>query len=53
MEDNIEKIRKNAITEIKEKVKKSPGYLHPCNKERQEDMKRLKFISGYEFTYWM
>lgn len=53
MEDDIEKIRKDAITEIKEKVKKSPGYLHPCNKERQEDRKRLKFVSGYEFTYWM
>jgi len=53
---NIDKIRKNAISEIKEKVKKYPGpsgYLNPCNKERLEDMKRLMFISGNEFTSWM
>ena len=29
MGDNIEKIRKDAITEIKEKIKKDPKYLHP------------------------
>ena len=51
--ENIENIRKNTIYEIKEKVKKNPKYLHPTNKERIEDMKRLMFISGNEFTQWM
>lgn len=52
----MENIRKDAIVEIKEKIKKNPGpsgYLHPCNRERQEDMRRLNFTNGYEFTYWM
>ena len=53
MEDDIEKIRRNTIAEIKEKVNKNPKYLHPMNKERQEDMKRLKFSNGYDFTCWM
>lgn len=53
MEDNIEKIRKDAVKEIKEKAKKNPGYLHPCNKERLEDMKRLGFVVGNDFTCWM
>lgn len=53
MEDNIDKIRRYVIVEIKNKIGKNPGYLHPCNKERQEDMKRLKFTNGYEFTCWM
>jgi hypothetical protein len=51
--ESIENIRKNAIDEIKEKVKKNPKYLHPMNKERLEDMKRLIFISGNGFTQWM
>ena len=51
--ENIDQIKRKAIVEIKEKVKKNPGYLHPCNKERQEDMKRLKFDSGNSFTFWM
>ncbi len=53
MEDNIVKIRKDAIIEIKKKVKKNPEYLNPCNKKRLEDMKRFKFNSGHEFTCWM
>lgn len=53
MEDNIDKIRKDAVAEIKEKAKKNHEYLHPTNKERQEDMKKLKFANGYEFTCWM
>lgn len=53
MLDNIDKIRERAIVEIKEKAKKNPGYLHPLNKERLEDMKRLKFETGYIFTDWM
>lgn len=51
--ESIQDIRKNAIDEIKEKAKKNPKYLHPVNKERLEDMKRLAFISGNEFTKWM
>lgn len=51
--ENIDDIRSKTITEIKEKVKKNPGYLHPMNKERQEDMKRLKFANGNDFTHWM
>jgi len=50
---NIDEIRRNVVIEIKEKVKRNPKYLHPCNKERLEDMKRLMFISGNEFTNWM
>ena len=53
VEYDIEKIRKDAIAEIKEKVKKNPGYLRLVNKERQEDMKRLQFSNGYDFTCWM
>jgi len=51
--ESIENIRKNAIDEIKEKVKKNPKYLHPTNKERLEDMKKLMFVSGNEFVDWM
>lgn len=53
MEENIDEIRRKVVTEIKDKVRKNPGYAHPCNKERQEDMKRLKFASGNDFTRWM
>lgn len=52
-EDSIGDIRRKAISEIKEKVKKNPRYLYPCNKERQEDMKRFKFANGNAFTHWM
>lgn len=51
--ESIDKIRIKAIAEIKEKVKKNPKYLSPVNKERLEDMKRLQFVSGNEFTFWM
>ncbi len=50
---DIENIRNDAIIEIKEKVKKNHRYLHPCNKERLEDMKRFKFANGNDFTCWM
>lgn len=52
-EDNIESVRKIAIQEIKEKIKKNSKYTHPCNKERQNDEKRLRFLNGYEYTCWM
>ncbi len=51
--DSIENMRRNTISEIKEKIKKDPKYLHPCNKERLEYQKNLKFENGYEFTYWL
>lgn len=53
MKEAVYKIRKEAIEEIKKKTKLNPKYLHPCNKERLEDMKRLMFVSGNEFTHWM
>lgn len=53
MEENIEKIRKDAIAEIKEKIRKNPKFLYPVNKERLEYQEKLKFSNGYEFTCWM
>ena len=47
MVEDIEKIRKDTITGIKKKVKKDPKYLNSANKERQEDMRTLKFANGY------
>lgn len=56
-EDIIENIRRNTIPEIKEKIKKlkleGKDYTHPCNKERQNDEKKLKFSNGYKYTCWM
>lgn len=52
-EENIEKIRENAIKDIKEKVKKNCDYLRPINKDRLDDMKRLGFDSGYNFNCWL
>ncbi len=49
----LENIRRNKISEIKKKVMNNPKYLHPCNKERLNDMKKLIFSSGNEFTQWM
>lgn len=49
---NIGNIRNIAIPQIKEKVKKNPKYLHPCNKERKNDECILGF-SGYEYTCWL
>lgn len=43
----------NIIREIKEKIKKNPKYIHPCNKEFQEDIKRYKFENGNKFITWM
>lgn len=51
--DNIGIIRKRYIPKIREKIRKNPKYIHPCNKEYQEDMKRLDFSSGYEFQDWL
>ena len=53
IENDIENIRINAISEIKEKVRQDSKYVHPCNKERQDDQKRLKFLYGYEYIRWM
>lgn len=52
-ENNIEIIRKKYISKIREKIKKNPKYIHPCNKEYQEDMKSLDFSSGHEYHYWL
>lgn len=41
------------IKEIKEKIKKNPKYVHPCNKEFQEYIKRYGFENGYKFICWM
>lgn len=53
MKDDIEKLREDTISEIKEKVRKNPKFLHPCNKDRLEYQKILKFENGYDFTVWM
>lgn len=53
MEENIDKIRKEAIAEIKEKVRKNPKLLNPTNKERLEYQEKLKFINGSDFIYWI
>lgn len=42
--DNIE----DTVREIKEKIKKNPKYLHPCNKEFQKDAKKLG-LNGYQY----
>ena len=51
--DNIDILRRKAIADIKEKIKRNSKYLSPANKERLEDMKKLMFVSGNEFTQWM
>lgn len=53
MTDNIDILRKESITDIKEKIKRIQNYTHPCNKERQYDMKILGFVSGCKFNSWM
>lgn len=50
---DIDKMRAESVAEIKEKTRKNPGYLHPCNEERQRDEKRLGFSNGYEYTCWL
>lgn len=44
---------KDVIDEIKEKVRNNPNFLSPCNKERLEHQKKLKFANGNDFTCWM
>ena len=51
--DSIENMRRNTISEIREKIKKDHKCLHPCNKERLEYQKKLKFENGYEFIRWL
>ncbi len=51
--NDIDNIRKDAIAEIKEKVRKNPKFLHPANKERLEYQEKLKFTNGNDFTCWM
>lgn len=46
-------MKESDILKIKEKIRKNPKYIHPCNKERLEDMKKLNFSSGYEYTCWL
>ncbi len=41
------------ICEIKEKIKKNPKYVHPCNKEFQDDIKKFGFESGYKYICWL
>lgn len=53
MNKEIKEIRKNAIEEIKEKIKENPKFAHPLNKERLEFQEKLKFDTGFEFTLWM
>lgn len=49
----IEFKRKEAIVDIKEKIKINPNWAHPCNREKLEYQEKLKFKSGYEFICWM
>lgn len=46
-------IESDIIIEIKEKIKINPKYIHPCNKEFQEDIRKHKFENGYKFISWM
>lgn len=47
----------NIIKEIREKIKKlktyGRDYVHPCNREFQEDMKKYGFENGNKFICWM
>lgn len=52
-ENNIENIRSGAIQEIKAKIKKNRKYVHPCNKDFQDDIKRLRFDNANRYIYWM
>ncbi len=55
--ENIENIRKDSILEIKEKIKRfkleNKTYVHPCNKEFQDDIKRLRFDNANKYVQWM
>lgn len=47
--DSIE----NVIRKIKEKANKNPKYLHPMNKELQEDAKIFGFSSTGRYIVWL
>ena len=47
--DSIE----DRIREIKEKINKNPRYLHPMNREFQEDAKRFGFHSTGRYVVWL
>lgn len=53
MTEDINNLRINSVEEIRKKVKKNKNYIHPCNKERQNDGIRLGFNSGHEYTHWL
>lgn len=53
MTTDTEKIDDSIVREIKEKIKKNPKYLHPTNKEFQEDIKRYGFSNGYKYNCWL
>lgn len=53
MNKEKDEIRRNAIDEIKEKLRKNPNFLSPVNKERLEYQEKLKFTNGNDFTNWM
>lgn len=44
-------MEENIIKEIKEKIKTNPKYIHPCNKEFQEDIKKLG-LTGNQFLWY-
>lgn len=50
---NTEKIDESIVIEIREKIKKNPKYIHPCNKEFQEDINKYGFENGNKFISWM
>ena len=52
-ENNTEITRKKYISKIREKIRNNPKYIHPCNKEYQEDIKRLEFSSGNEYQRFL
>jgi hypothetical protein len=49
----IEKLRQEAVSDIKKKIRNNSKFLHPCNKEKLEYQRKLKFENGYDFTVWM
>ncbi len=43
----------NMIRDIKEKIKKNPKYINPCNREFQEDAKKFGFSSTSRYVVWL
>lgn len=43
----------SSIEEIKNKIKKNPKYLNPCNTEFQEDVKRFGFLNGNKYVCFL